>query len=73
MKDEDQRGDTSKEYIETLFQIADIFTKALDAVTFMKFRNMLVVSASTLNLVAKKNKESEEKKSDGLAEKKQRK
>ena len=49
------------EYIETQFQLADIFTKALDAVvTFSKFGDMLVVSASTLNLAVKMTKESKE-------------
>ena len=48
-------------YIETQFQIADIFIKALDAVTFIEFRDMLVVSASTLNLVVKNTKESKKK------------
>ena len=52
-----QRGDITIEYIETKFQLADTFTKALDATTFIKFRDMLVVSASTLNLVTEKNKE----------------
>ena len=53
------RDDITIEYIETKFQLADIFTKALDAVTFNKFRDMLlVVSASTTrNLVVKKAKE----------------
>ena len=32
-----QRNDISMEYIETTFQLADIFTKALDAITFIKF------------------------------------
>ena len=68
-----QRGDISMEYIETQFQLADIFTKALDAVTFIKFRDMLVVSASTLNLVVKKAKEPKEDSSEEPAEKKQRK
>ena len=45
------------EYIETQFQLADILTKALDAATFIKFRDMLVVSASTLRLVVKKAKD----------------
>ena len=36
-----QGGDISMEYIETKFQLADIFTKALDAATFIKFRDML--------------------------------
>ena len=47
---------------ETQFQIADIFRKALDAVTFIRIRDMPAVSASsTLNLVANKAKESRKK------------
>ena len=56
--------------------LADIFTKVLDAVTFIKFRDMLVVSGSTLNLVVKKAKEpKEDSRSEEpvRAEKKQRK
>ena len=49
-----QRGDIK-------FQLADIFTKALHAPTFINFRDMLVVSGSTFNLVVKKNKDSEAK------------
>ena len=54
-------------------QLAGIFTKALNAVTFIKFRDMLVVSGSTLNLVVNKNKKPEANNSEKLAEKKQRK
>ena len=61
------------EYIETQFQLADIFTKALDAATFIKFRDMLVVSGSKLNLVVKKNKEPEIEKTEEPAQKKQKK
>ena len=68
-----QRGDISMEYIETKFQLADIFTKALDTITFIKFRDMLVVSASTLNLVVKKAKETKASESEEPAQKKQRK
>ena len=50
-----QRVDISMEYIETKFQLADIFTRALDAATLIKFIDMLVVSGSTLNLAAKKS------------------
>ena len=57
-----QRRDIIMEYIETQFQIADIFTKALDAATFIKFRDIHVVPASTLNLVVMKSEESAEKK-----------
>ena len=49
-------------YIATQFQITNKFKKALDAVTFIKFRDMLLMSAWTLNLEVKKSKESEEKK-----------
>ena len=52
-----QRDDISMEYIETQFQLADIFTKKalLDAATLNKFRDMLVaVSGSTPNSVVKK-------------------
>ena len=58
------------EYIETQFQLAGIFTKALDAATFIKFRDMLVVSGSTLNFVVKKSKEPEVDESEEPAEKK---
>ena len=69
-----QRGDISKDYIEkTQFQIVDIFTKALDAVTSIKLRDILVVSVSILNLNAKNSEESVEKKSDEPVEKKQKK
>ena len=69
-----QRGDISMEYIETKFLLAaDIFTKALDAVTFIKCKDMLVVSASTHSLVVKKAKEPKEDSSEEAAEKKQRK
>ena len=69
-----QRGDNSMEYIEANCEIADIIPKAMDAVTFIKFRDMIVESASTLNLAAKRSKESEEKQSDEqLAEKKKQK
>ena len=59
-----QRGDISMEFIETQFQLAAIFTKVLDAATFIKFRDMLLVSGLTLNLVEKKSKEQEENKSE---------
>ena len=58
------------EYIETKFQLADIFTKKLDAAIFIKFRDMLVLSASTLNLVVKKAKEPKEDNGEEPAEKK---
>ena len=62
------------EYIETKFQLADIFTMAIDSATFIKFRDTLVVSAaSTLNLLVKKVKEPKENNSEEPAEKKQRK
>ena len=68
-----QHGDIIMEYIETKFQLADIFTNALDAVTFTKFRDMLGMSGSTLNLVLKKSKRPEVEKNEEPAEKKQRK
>ena len=61
------------ENIETKFQLDDIFTQALDAATFIKFRDMVIVSASTFNLVVKKVKEPKEDSSEEPAEKKQRK
>ena len=61
------------ENIETQFQlVANIFAKALDAVTFIEFRDILVVSASTLNLVVKKAKEPKDDSREEPAEKKQR-
>ena len=47
------------ECIETEVLLANIFAKALDVVTFIKFRDMLLVSGSFLNLVVKKSKEPE--------------
>ena len=70
MREGGQRGDISMEYIETKFQLAYIFTKALDAVTFIKFRDMPVVSGSTLNLVVKKSKNPEVDTSEEPAQKK---
>ena len=62
------------EYIKTQFQIVDIFTKALDAATFIKFKDMLVmVSGSSLVVVVKQIKEPEEIKGDEPAEEKQKK
>ena len=60
-------------YIETKFRLTDIFTKALDAVTFITFKDMMVVSGSTLNLAVKKNKEPEVNGSEEPAQKNQRK
>ena len=68
-----KRGDISMEYIEIQYQITDIFTKALGAVIFIKFRDMLVVSVLPLNLMVKKSKEPEAKKSEEHAVKKQKK
>ena len=48
-----QRGDINMEYIKTKFQIADIFTKALDTLTCIKFRNQLVVSRAMLTFATK--------------------
>ena len=59
--------------MKTKFQLADIFTKALDAVTFIKFRDIFVVSASKLNLVVNKPKEPKEDSNEEHVEKKQRK
>ena len=42
-----QWGDTSMEYIETQFQLADVFTKVLYATTLIKLRDMLVVCVDT--------------------------
>ena len=42
-----QCREISMEYYKTQYQIADIVTKALGAGTFIKFRDMLVVSALT--------------------------
>ena len=52
------------QYVTTAEQIADIFTKALDPVLFIKFRDQLVVSRYTLNIVeqVEKRKEPEKKK-----------
>ena len=61
-----QRGDINMEYTETQFQLADIFTKALDAVTFIKFSDMMVMSASTFNLAVKNAKEPKENKMRSL-------
>ena len=60
-------------YVEPQFHLADIFTKVLDAVTFIEFEDMLVVSGSTLNLVVMKSKEPEVNKSEEHVKKKQRK
>eukprot|EP01038_Epipyxis_sp_PR26KG_P014695 gene14695-19743_t len=43
-----QSNDIMLEYIETLDQLADIFTKALDSDRFIKLRNKLVVSLKSL-------------------------
>ena len=65
-----QRGEINIEYIENI--LADIFTKVLDAITFVKFRDTLVVSGSTHNLMMKKSKEPEVNKSKEPAEKKRK-
>ena len=58
------RGDIAMQYATTAEQIADIFNKALDPVTFIKFRDRLVVSKATFNIIEKvfKMKEPEKKK-----------
>ena len=48
-----QRGDIAMEYVTTAEQLADIFTKALDPILFIKFRDRLVVSRATLNIIEK--------------------
>ena len=59
-----QRGDIAMQYVMTAERIADIFTKALDPVTFIKYRDCLVVSKATLNIIEKvlKGKEPKKKK-----------
>ena len=44
------------QYVTTADQIADIYTKALVPVTFIKFRDCLVVSRSKLNIAEKVEK-----------------
>ena len=44
-----QRGDISIKYVKIKFQLTDIFTKALDSVTSIKFRDMLEVSVRLLS------------------------
>ena len=68
VRDELHRGDNSMKYIETKFQIADIFPKVLDVVPFINFKDMLMVSG-----IVKKAKEPKESKSEEIVEKKQRK
>ena len=41
------------QYVTTAEQIADIFTKALDPLTFIKFRDRLVVSRAALSIAEK--------------------
>ena len=41
------------QYVTTAEQLADIFTKALDPILFIKFRDRLVVSRATLNIIEK--------------------
>ena len=43
----------SMEYVTTAEQVADIFTKALDPILFIKFSDRLVVSRATLNIIEK--------------------
>ena len=51
-----QRGDIRLVYIETMKQIADILTQALDKEKFIGFRNALVVSCSLLKIVKSQKK-----------------
>ena len=44
------------QYVATATQIADIFTKALNPVDFIKFGDQLAVSRSKLNIVEKVEK-----------------
>ena len=46
-----QRGDIKLVYVETLKQIADILTKALDPEKFVMFWDALVVSRSLLKII----------------------
>ena len=41
------------QYVTTAEQLADIFTKALDPILFIKFRDRLVVSRAMLNIIEK--------------------
>ena len=68
-----QRGGISMKCIEDQFQLVDTFTKALDAVTFIKFRDMLVVLGSTPNLGLQRSNEPEKDNSEEPLEKKNRK
>jgi hypothetical protein len=43
LRDHQQRGDITIKYVSTHNQLADIFTKPLDEMTFSKFRNELDV------------------------------
>ena len=52
-----QREDFAMQYAATADQIADIFNKALDPVPFIKFRNCLMRSRATLNIVEKIEKQ----------------
>ena len=60
------------QFVTTAERIADIFTKALDPVLFIKFRDQLVVSRSTLSIVAavEKRKEPMEKAVEEMPNKK---
>ena len=51
MREGVRRGDIKLVYVETLKQIADILTKALEPEKFIKFRDALVVSRSLLKII----------------------
>ena len=51
MREGVQRGDIKLVYLETLKQIADIFTKALEPETYIPFRDALVASHSLLKII----------------------
>ena len=63
------------QFVTTAKQIADIFTKALDPVLFITFRDQLIASRDKLNIVEKveKKKEPMEKTAAEESEKKKKK
>ena len=46
------RGSVRVDYVPTSDNVADIFTKALPREPFIKFRGMLIVSKSSIKLIA---------------------